>query len=321
LRFLLLLILLPTLALAWTVNDRCEVTRETPKGAVAVAPAPRGILFYPPDGLVPNDSRIKVGIGNRSWTPRVIGGAVELEGGLKPFLETNWMTVHLDRDYLLGFNLLGSSAAWEKLKGCEPVPGTGTWESLSGEITASTDDDIISAIRRRRPEGLVLDSPGGLAEEAQRIGYAVRAAGMATKVEANGQCLSECAFILAAGVPRTVAAGACVGVRPSLVTGGLGVLLDEQGTVSAAAVYFGAVGVNGGRLAVLAASTASDDVRAFTPAELHEAGLVDTKRPARGARIVDTGDPNSDANDWWWLVLLLGIPVSLWGVARLWVKT
>jgi hypothetical protein len=320
LRLLLSLILLPTFAFAWTLNDRCEVTRETPEGAVAVARAANGILFYLPDGLVPNDSWIKVGIGSRSWIARVVGGAVELEGGLRPFLETNWMTVHLDRDYLLGFNLLGSSAAWEKLQACELPPGDGVWETLSGEITASTDDEVIAAIRRLRPEGLVLNSPGGLAEEAQRIGYAVREAGMATKVAADGQCLSECAFILAAGAPRTVASGGRVGVRPSLVTGGLGVLLGERGTVAATAVYFDAMGVNGGRLAVLAASATSDDIRAFTPAELHEAGLVDTKRPVARARIVDAGESGSAAGDLWWLVLLCAIPLSLWGAARRWSK-
>jgi ATP-dependent protease ClpP protease subunit len=320
LRFLLLSILFPTLAFAWTLNDRCEVTRETPKGTVAVARAPNGILFYLPDGLVPNDSWVKVGIGNRSWIARVIGGAVELEGGLKPFLETNWMTVHLNRDYLLGFNLLGSSAAWEQLQACEPPPGKGPWETLSGEITASSDDEVIAAIRHLRPEGLVLNSPGGLAEEAQRIGYAVRKARMATKVEADGECLSECAFILAAGAPRTVAAGARVGVRPSLVTGGLGVLLGEQGTIAATAVYFDAMGVNGGRLAVLAATARSDDIRPLTPAELHEVGLVDTKGPVSRAGILATGASGSDAGGWWWLVPLGAIPLSLWGAARLWSR-
>jgi hypothetical protein len=161
-----------------------------------------------------------VSIGNRSWRERVVGEAVELKRGVKPFLEKNWVSVHSAGDFLLGFNLAGSSKVREKLSDCEPTENRNGWLPLTGEITASSDDRIIKAIRRQRPEGLLLDSVGGLTEEAQRIGYAVHEAGMATKARSDRQCLSECTFILATGRPRTVDVGGRVGISNAIAPSG-----------------------------------------------------------------------------------------------------
>jgi hypothetical protein len=316
---LLILFLLPASSWAWTLTDRCELARETPKGTVAVARIPKGILLYPPDGLIANDARVKVGIGGRIWRARVVGGGIELQGGVGPFLEKNWATVHVDGDHALGFSLSGSSGAWEKLQDCERVQGRGGWVVLRGEIGASSDDEIISAIRRRQPEGVLLDSAGGLAEEAQRIGDAVRKAGMATKVEAAGQCLSECTFILAAGTPRTVEAGGRVGVTPSLITGGLGVFGGDQTTVTDSAVYFKRMGVNGGKLAVLATLPGGDaEVRTFTPAELRELELVDTSTPTAAVSAIPERLSELDGGSWWLLGGLLGLGALWWGLTRIW---
>jgi hypothetical protein len=298
-RILLLFLMIPASSWAWTLTDRCELTQETPKGAVTVIPGASGVLLYLPEGLVANDTLVTVSIGSRTWRTHLVGGAVELNGGAKPLLEKNWATVHADGAQVLGFNLSGSSAAWEKLQDCEPVLDGGGWVPLVGEIAASTDDEIISAIRRQRPEGLLLDSAGGLAEEAQRIGSVVREAGLATKVQSDGQCLSECTFILAAGIPRTVAANGRVGIPASLVTRGLGVFQGDQGSIAESAVYFSGMGVNGGRLAVLATSAHQDDIRILTPEELRGLGFVDTSAPKITTAMIARHLPGTGKVDWW----------------------
>jgi hypothetical protein len=317
-RLLLLLLMIPAASWAWTLTDRCELTRETPKGTVSVSPTTSGILLYLPEGLVANDTWVRVGIGSKSWRMRMVGGAVELKGGAKPFLENNWATVHEDGKQVLGFNLSGSSTAWEKLEDCEPALDGGGWVSLSGEITASTDDQNIATIRLQRPEGLLLESAGGLAEEAQRIGHAVRDAGMATKVEADGQCLSECTFVLAAGTPRTIEAGGRVGISASLITKGLGVLLSGHGSVADSAVYFNGMGVNGGKMAVLATSAQKDGIRVLTPTELRDLGFLDTSAPKATAATIAARFSNTDGSDWWLLAGLLGVGALGWGLAGIW---
>lgn len=313
-RVFMLFLLFPACSWAWTLTERCELTLGTPKGTVTVSPIPSGFLLYLPEGLVANDVWARVEIGKKSWRERVVGGAIELKGGAKRFLEGNWVTVHAEGEHVFGFSLSGSSTAWEKLQNCEPVSDGSGWVTLSGEITASTDDQVIGTIRRQQPDGLLLDSAGGQAEEAQRIGYAVRKAGMATKVEGDGRCLSECTFILAAGTPRTVEAGARVGVPPSLITSGLGVMRSERGSATDSAVYFSGMGVNGGQLAVLATSAKNEDIRTLTPAELRDLGLVDTSEPITTTAIISRRPSDAEGDGWWLLGGLLGIGALGWGL-------
>jgi hypothetical protein len=317
---LLLLFLYPTLGFAWAVSERCELIHESSEGRLMVTPTGSGILLYLPEGFVADDSRVKVGIGHRSWTLGVVGGAVELTGGDRPFLEKNWLTVHADGDQVLGVSLRGSTAAWEKLKGCEP-PERGGWLTLSGEITASTDDRVIAAIRRERPAGLALDSAGGLANEARRIGYAVRAAGIATRVGDGGQCLSECTFILAAGVRRKVDRGGRVGVPPTFFTRGLGVVGESRGPVADNTTYFHEMGVDGGRLAVLATSDNRPGLRTYTTAELLDVGLANAEPERLAVQTDAAGAADPQDGGWLWLVgLVAGLATIVWGLALLWIK-
>jgi len=267
-------LLFPTVSFAWTQTDRCELAQETPDGKVAVAPTASGILVFLPTGLVADGTEAEIGIDDQSWTERVVGGAIELRGGAEPFLKKKRMTVQVDGEQMLGCDLSGSAAAWKMLQDCEPAVETGGWVILSGEITASTDDRIIGAIRRQHPRGLLLSSVGGLEEEAQRIGYAVREAGLATKVQSDGQCLSECTYIFAAGTSRTVETGGRVGIPSSLMTKGLGVLFVDPGPVTESALYFSEMGVKATKLAVLASSAKTNDIRVFSLAELQELDLV-----------------------------------------------
>jgi hypothetical protein len=192
--------------------------------------------------------------------------------------------------------------------------------TLEGEIDGFSDDDVIAAIRRRRPQGLVLNSSGGCAAEAQRIAYAVRERGLATRVEAGGECLSECTFILAAGAPRTAETGARVGVSPSLVTRGLGVYVRDRGPMAETAAYFTSMGVDGGKLAVLATSVGNAEIRTFTPQELRDLRLVDTKGPEAVTRVMEAEDAHPEGNRWFWLSALAAIVAVFWGISEIWAR-
>jgi hypothetical protein len=249
-------------------------------------------------------------LGNRIWRVRAVGDAVELDDAVEPFLKGSWMILRSGGDRLAILPLRGSSAGWEELKDCSPPPRSG-WLAFSGEIGAATDQRVISAIRDRRPEGLVLDSTGGLREEAQRIGHWVRSSGMATKVDAGMQCLSECVFILAAGTPRAIDSGASIGLSRTLITKDLGVFRADQGAGGDSAVYFSKLGVDGGKLAVLATSSLGGEIHRLSRAELKEVGLVDTGLPdVAGNPLVSRRFAASDGG-WWWLIGLLGLGVIL----------
>ncbi len=314
---LALLLMIPASSWAWTVTERCELAQETPKGTVTISPGPSDILMYLPEGLVANGNSVSVSIGSRNWRTNLVGGAVELKGGTKPLLEKNWATVRANGDQVFGFNLAGSSEVWEQARDCDPAVDGRGWVSLVGEITASTDDEIIRAIRRRRPEGLVLDSPGGLAEEAQRIGNAVRKAGLATMVRSDGRCLSECTFILAAGKPRTVEEYGRVGISADLVTKGIGFFPGDHESVAGSAVYFSGMGVDGGKLAVMAISARRDDIKVLTPEELRSVGFIDTSAPLNTSST--TGRlPGNAVVDWWFMGALLAVVVALgWGLTKI----
>ncbi len=63
------------------------------------------------------------------------------------------------------------------------------------------------------PETIVLNSPGGLVEEALTIGRSVRDRGFDTAVPAGMFCVSSCPYLLAAGVERTVSRSGVVGLH------------------------------------------------------------------------------------------------------------
>jgi hypothetical protein len=315
---MVLLMPFPAPASDWTLTDDCELSRQTPEGSFAFSSSGDGLLLWLPEGLVAGDERIRVEFGSRVWRTRPVGGALELDGAVESFLKGNWVVMHWGDDETTGFSLSGSSAAWQRLESCDPPPREG-WLALSGRIDESMDDRIIVAIRDRHPAGLVLDSPGGLAEEAQRIGDRVREAGLSTKVEAGMQCLSECVFILAAGKSRTVEPGARVGVTPSLITEGLGVFNADPGRATDSAVYFTQMGADGGKLAVLAISSSQGQARMLTQDELQSVGLVEPRLESLAKNPLAPRPSQMSDSDWWWLLVgLLGLGVVLRAASLRW---
>ena len=317
---LVLLLMLPASSWAWTVTEQCELAQETPKGTITISPGPSDILLYLPQGMAANGTSVTVSIGSSVWRTNLVGGAVELKGGTKPLLEKNWATVYPKGDKAFGFNLANSSEAWAQALDCDPAD-QGGWVSLVGEIKASTDDEIIRAIRRRHPERLVLNSPGGLAEEAQRIGKAVRKAGLATMVRSDAKCFSECAFILAAGKPRTVEENGRVGISADLINKEIGVFRGDNESVIGSAAYFGEMGVDGGELAMLAVSAQPHGMRVLTPEELRSVGLTDGS--AQSIQSITIGQlPGNAEVDWWFLGALLSAAIALaWSLSKIRRKT
>ncbi len=101
--------------------------------------------------------------------------------------------------------LLFETAAWEG----------GTAMTLTGEIAEGDGTrfaDWLGTLREMPPVAF-LDSPGGSVADALQIGRALRAAGVATAMAETDVCLSACPYMLAAGIERTVAEGAWVGVH------------------------------------------------------------------------------------------------------------
>jgi hypothetical protein len=83
-------------------------------------------------------------------------------------------------------------------------------------------------------------------------------------------------------------------------------------------VYFNGMGVNGGKMAVLATSAQKDGIRVFTPTELRDLGFVDTSAPKATAATIATGFSNTDGGDWWLLAGLLGVGALGWGLTGIW---
>lgn len=88
---------------------------------------------------------------------------------------------------------------------------------LTGEIAEGDGRRFESALRdiTPPPNHVALHSPGGLIEEAIRIGRHVRSQGIATLVTADAACLSACPYILAGGVRRVVSRSGWVGLHQS----------------------------------------------------------------------------------------------------------
>ena len=92
----------------------------------------------------------------------------------------------------------------------------GAWH-LSGQIApgdgARISDQIAARSSAEAPQEIWLDSPGGSVTDALELGRAIRAAGLATNMEAGAICLSACPYVLSGGTERRADAGARIGVH------------------------------------------------------------------------------------------------------------
>ena len=87
--------------------------------------------------------------------------------------------------------------------------------TLTGQIApgdAARFSDFLSTLAPP-PTSAFLNSPGGSVIDALAIGRAMRDAGLNSELTATDICLSACPYLLAAGLTRTVAPEALVGVH------------------------------------------------------------------------------------------------------------
>ncbi|MEM7745337.1 MAG: hypothetical protein AAF409_16675 [Pseudomonadota bacterium] len=99
----------------------------------------------------------------------------------------------------------------------DQTEGFGRVLLLLGEIAEGDGRRFESFLRdiTPAPDHVALHSPGGLVDEALRIGRHVRGQGLATLVTADAACLSACPYILAGGVRRVVSQSGWVGLHQS----------------------------------------------------------------------------------------------------------
>ena len=135
----------------------------------------------------------------------------------------------------------------------QPKPNWG-WITIDGEITEGWAQRAIAQIRDAEAGGVVLNSGGGLVEEARKLGRWIRAQGLDTAVQQK--CASACVNAWAGGVHRYMASGAKIGFhRATAADAGYE---DGQADVAAFATYLRSMGIEAAdTIAVRAASTSS----------------------------------------------------------------
>jgi hypothetical protein len=131
------------------------------------------------------------------------------------------------------------------------------WLRVSGEMKEGFANRVITEIRRLRPVGLVIDSPGGSVYEARRLGRYLRANGLSTAVDKS--CLSACVDVLAGGVERYITPGAILGIHQSRAPKELSSHEGGQAYVAGSALYLREMGVDD-ILALLAAAVPHQNI-------------------------------------------------------------
>lgn len=86
---------------------------------------------------------------------------------------------------------------------------------LEGGIVPGDADRIEKQLAELapKPEGVILNSPGGSVQDALMLGRYLRSADLTTSLRSGDICYSACPYLLAAGTSRTIPDDASVGVH------------------------------------------------------------------------------------------------------------
>lgn len=157
---------------------------------------------------------------------------------------------------------------------------------MTGTIVPGTAERVRAELEKRGGYAtqIVLNSPGGVVQEALAMARLVRGRGLDSRVAAGGLCASSCPLLFAGGVRRVAEPGAAIGVHqvfavPGAVTGGTGEAGAGAGMARAQAVsaevqrHLLAMGVDA-RVWIHAMETPPQELFYFSPAELRELKLV-----------------------------------------------
>jgi hypothetical protein len=94
---------------------------------------------------------------------------------------------------------------------------SGNGEIIQGDLARLRK--ALAAAPPGRTIALVLDSPGGLVAEADKMGHVIRDEDVAVVIPGNGKCISACFLLLAAATRRFADAEALVGVHSASESG------------------------------------------------------------------------------------------------------
>ncbi len=144
----------------------------------------------------------------------------------------------------------------------------------TGEITHGTAEAFrrFDEVQGKTAQIVLLDSPGGLVQEAIALGRYIRERGLSTLVYKDGLCASACPLAYAGGVERLAAEQAWIGVHRAYVTErGTGDLLTGLGQGQQLAAlcmeYLQQMGV-GAEAWVHALATPWSEIYFYTPKQL-----------------------------------------------------
>jgi hypothetical protein len=122
----------------------------------------------------------------------------------------------------VGLAAAGHAAEFKRVEfelapGGRPIPAI----EISGEISQGDDIEFRNILRKHRitESHLIFNSPGGDLATAVRLARVIREYGFMTAVAKNGQCLSACFVLYAAGFVRQGQASSTFAYEPSAPSG------------------------------------------------------------------------------------------------------
>ncbi|HAR52972.1 hypothetical protein [Roseovarius nubinhibens] len=156
----------------------------------------------------------------------------------------------------------------------------GTTYRLEGEIAPGDAARMIERLASLTPaaERLVLQSPGGVVQEALALGRHIREAGLTTQMLAGEFCYSACPYVLAAGATRDIDETAQVGVHQhyfgeSTILPAAFAVEDIQTGQGEVVGYLVEMGIDL-RVMQPALTTPPDEIYVLLPEELRDYGFI-----------------------------------------------
>ena len=94
-------------------------------------------------------------------------------------------------------------------------PEFGNLLLLHGQIAVGDAERFAAHLQSlaAQPDSVAINSPGGIVDEALKIGNLIRAEDLDTRILAGTACLSSCPYVLAGGVERWVSLRGAVGLH------------------------------------------------------------------------------------------------------------
>ncbi|MGQ7794344.1 SH3 domain-containing protein [Faunimonas sp. B44] len=168
---------------------------------------------------------------------------------------------------------------------------------VSGPIDASDDLGVFAAeVRRRDPEVIVFNSPGGSVMKAMELGRMIRVFRLNTVQPRAADCASACALAFLGGVNRAAEPGA-IGVHKSSFSHGARLSAADavssvQQLTAEVIAYIIEMGADPSLLQ-LSLRYEANDIRYLSMSEMQQYGIVSGGAPGFAARPPRSDDPGA----------------------------